>query len=160
MKKASVLLLVASLLWGVSAFASAQTDDQSVKTKQIVKTTRALSKKEKMMPAPDVQLKRLAEGLNLTDEQQKQIRPVLEDEYARLKEIRQNEELSPKQIQKKVEELRTETIAKMQAFMTPEQKKTHDLISTEIKANKQKRIKENRKARIGTKSDPPERVRP
>lgn len=36
-------------------------------------------------PAPDVQLKRLTGGLKLTAEQQKQIRPVLVDEYAKLK---------------------------------------------------------------------------
>ncbi|MFH1028015.1 MAG: hypothetical protein V1791_08440, partial [Pseudomonadota bacterium] len=77
------------------------------------------------------------------------------DEYAKLKVIQGNEDLSPKQIQKQVEELRTGTIVKMQTYLTPEQKKKHDLVSNEIKANKQQRMKENRKARIGTKADPP-----
>ena len=106
------------------------------------------------MPAPEVQLKRLASGLVLTAEQQNQIRPLLVEEYAKLKEIRGNEDLSPKQIQMKVEELRTVTIAKMQSYMTPEQKELHGKISKEIKVNKQKRIKENRKARLGTNADP------
>lgn len=155
MKKVLMILLVAALSCGLVSVAAAQTDEQTVKTKTVAKEVKAQSKKQKMMPAPEVQLKRLTKGLELTAEQQKQIRPVLDNEYAKLKELRNDENLSPKQIQQKVEELRTETITKMQSFMTPEQKEKHDLVSKEIKANKQKRVKENRKARLGTNADPP-----
>lgn len=155
MRKVLLTLLVTAISCGLTTGAAAQSEEQAVKTKAIVKTAKDKAGKEKMMPAPEVQLKRLAQGLQLTDEQQKQIRPLLEDEYNSLKEIRQDENLSPKQIQKKVEELRTETITRMQSYMTPEQKEKHDLISKEIKASKQKRIKENRKALIGTNADPP-----
>lgn len=155
MKKILMTLLLTAIWCGLVSGASAQNEEQAVKTKTVTKAVKEKSAKEKMMPAPEVQLKRLTNGLQLTDEQQKQIRPVLEDEYAKFKEIRQDENLSPKQIQKKVEELRTGTITKMQSYMTPEQKEKHDLISKEIKSNKQKRIKDNRKSRIGTKADPP-----
>jgi hypothetical protein len=43
----------------------------------------------------------------------------------------------------------------MKVVLTAEQKEKFDLVSNEIKANKQKRIKENRKARIGTQVDSP-----
>jgi hypothetical protein len=155
MRKVLMTLLVTAITCGLVTGVTAQTDEQVVKQKTVAKEVKEKSKKEKMLPAPDVQLKRLTEGLKLTAEQQKQIRPVLVDEYAKLKEIRQDENLSPKQIQLKVEELRAETITKMQSYMTPEQKEKHDLVSKEIKANKQKRIKDNRKARIGTNADPP-----
>jgi len=155
MKKVLMTLLVTALTCGFVTGATAQTDEQVVKQKTVAKEVKAKSSKEKMLPAPEVQLKRLADGLKLTGEQQKQIRPLLVDEYAKLKEIRQDDNLSPKQIQLKVEELRTDTIAKMQSYMTPEQKEKHDLISKEIQANKQKRIKDNRRARIGTNADPP-----
>jgi hypothetical protein len=155
MRKVLMTLLVTAITCGLVTGVTAQTDEQVVKQKTVAKEVKEKSKKEKMLPAPDVQLKRLTEGLKLTAEQQKQIRPVLVDEYAKLKEIRQDENLSPKQIQLKVEELRSETITKMQSYMTPEQKEKHDLVSKEIKANKQKRIKDNRKARIGTNADPP-----
>jgi hypothetical protein len=155
MKKVLMALLAAIISFGLVTVTTAQTEEQAVKTKTVAKTVKENSKKEKIMPAPEVQLKRLSKGLQLTDEQQKQIRPLLEEEYATFKEIRQDENLSPKQIQIKVEELRNGTISKMQSYMTPEQKEKHDLISQEIRTNKQKRIKENRRALIGTNADPP-----
>lgn len=148
-------LLVTAISCGLVTGVTAQTDEQVVKQKTVAKEVKERSRTQKMLPAPDVQLKRLTDGLKLTTEQQKQIRPLLVDEYAKLKDIRQDENLTPKQIQMKVEELRTDTITKMQSYMTPEQKEKHDLISKEIKANKQKRIKDNRRARIGTNADPP-----
>jgi hypothetical protein len=155
MKKVLKTLLVTAISCSLFTGAMVQAEEQQVKKKTVTTKAKERAKKEKMMPAPEVQLKRLSTGLKLTDEQQKQIKPLLDEEYAKLKEIMQDENLSPKQIQKQVEELRTGTIAKMQSHMTPEQVEKHNLISKEIKANKQKRIKENRKARIGTKADPP-----
>lgn len=155
MKKKLAVLLVVAMSWGAASVATAQTEVQAETAKKVTKRVKDKAGDATMMPAPEVQLKRLAKGLQLTDEQQKQILPLLNDEYARLKVIQGNEDLSPKQIQKQVEELRTGTIVKMQTYLTPEQKKKHDLVSNEIKANKQQRMKVNRKARIGTKADPP-----
>ena len=155
MKRILAVLLAGAMSWSVASVAMAETDVQAIKEKTVAKTVKKRSSSEKMLPAPEVQLKRLAKGLKLTAEQQKQIRPMLNDEYAQLMEIRKDDNLSPKQIQAKVEALRTETIAKMQSVMTPEQVETHDMISKEIKANKQKRIQENRKARLGTNANPP-----
>jgi len=156
MKKILTVVLVAAMTWGAASVAMAETDEKAVKEEMVAKKVRAQGANEKMLPAPEVQLKRLTEGLQLTAGQQKQIRPMLEDEYAKLKVIRQDENLSPKQIQAKVEALRTETVARMQTVLSPEQKERLDLVSTEVKANKQKRIQENRKERLGTKSDPPQ----
>jgi Spy/CpxP family protein refolding chaperone len=155
MKKISAVLLVMAISWCATSVAMSETDEQVVKGKNVAKTVKQQSSGEKMMPAPEVQLKRLAKGLHLTAEQQKQIRPMLKEEYAALKEIRQNEDLSPKQIRVKVEALRTETVAKIQTVLTPEQKESYSIISSEIKSNKQRRMQENRKERIGTKADPP-----
>jgi len=155
MKKKLAVLLVAVVSWSVVPVAMAETDVQAVKEKTVAQQVKKRSASEKMLPAPEVQLKRLSKGLKLTAEQQKQIRPMLKDEYSQLLEIRKDDNLSPKQIQAKVEALRTETIAKMQAVMTPEQIEKHNLVSKEIKANKQKRIQENRKARLGTNASPP-----
>lgn len=155
MKRILAVLFAAAMSWCVTSAAIAETDVQAVKEKTLAKQVKKRSSSEKMLPAPEVQLKRLTKGLQLTVEQQKQIRPMLKDEYAQLMEIRKDDNLSPKQIQAKVEALRTETIAKMQAVMTPEQIEKHNLVSKEIKANKQKRIQENRKARLGTNANPP-----
>ena len=156
MKKILAAVLMVAITLGAASVVPAETDPQAAKEKAVEKRVKARSAKEKMLPAPEVQLKRLTKGLQLTAEQQKQIRPMLKEEYESLKGIRQDENLSPKQIQAKVEALRTETIAKIETVLTPEQKETYEMISNEIKANKQKRMQENRKARLGTKSDPPQ----
>ncbi|MDA8430781.1 MAG: hypothetical protein M0T70_16125 [Geobacteraceae bacterium] len=156
MKKFIALLFAAALSWCVAAIAVAETNEQVVKENTIAKTAKQISSDEKMMPTPEVQLKRLTKGLKLTAEQQKLISPMLEDEYAKLKELRQadNLNLSPKQIGAKVEALRSETASKMQTVLTPEQKKNYDIVRKEIRANKKKRIKENRKGRIGIRAEP------
>jgi len=155
MKRTVAVLLAAAVACCLTSAVLAETDVQVDKEKNVAKTVKKRSANERMMPEPDVQLKRLTKGLNLTAEQQKQIRPTLSDEHARMKGIRQDENLSPKQIQAKVEELRTETIAKIKTVLTPEQKEKYDLVSKEIKANKKQRMQENRKKRLGTQSDPP-----
>jgi glucose/arabinose dehydrogenase len=155
MKKIIAVLFAATISCCLTAVAMAETKEQAISEKTIAKTVKQQSSKEKMLPAPEVQLKRLAKGLQLTVEQQKLIRPMLLEEYAKLKELRQDDNLSPKQIQAKVETLRNETATKMQTVMTPEQREKHDLVRSEIMANKQKRIQENRKARIGTQPDTP-----
>lgn len=155
MKRILAVLLVATVSLGAVSILFAQTDDQAAKAMMVGKKVKPFAGEAKMMPAPEVQMKRLTKGLQLTDEQQKQIRPLLDDEYAKLKAIQGNADISPRQIQKQVEMLRNETITKMHTYLTPEQIEKHDLVSEEIKANKQKRMMENRKARIGTKADPP-----
>jgi TolA-binding protein len=155
MKRIIAVLIAATMSLGATAVAMAGTDGQAVKENTVAKTVKQRSANEKMMPAPEEQLRRLTKGLKLTVEQQNQIRPMLADEYARLKELRQDDNLSPKQIQAKVEALRKETVADMQTVLTPEQKETLDSVSAEIKEYKQKRIKENRKERIGTQADSP-----
>ena len=150
MKRIIAASFAVTIAWGVTAVAAAETKEQAVKEKNIAKTVEQHSAKEKMMPAPEEQLKRLAKGLQLTAEQQELIRPMLANEYAKLQELRRDDNLSPKEIQVKVEGLRKETVAKMKTVLTPEQQEKLDLVSDEIKANKQKRIKENRRSRIGT----------
>jgi periplasmic protein CpxP/Spy len=156
MKRIQVAVLAMAMSCCICAIAMAQTNDQAVIEKKVAKKVKSTAGKETMMPAPEVQLKRMTKGLQLTDEQQQQIRPLLEDESAKLKAIRNNENLSPKQIRKQVEEMRSDTNAKIQTYLTPEQKEKHDMVRKEIKAARQKRIKENRKARLGSKADPPQ----
>jgi hypothetical protein len=155
MKKITAVCIALAASWCLTAVASAESNEQAVKEKNVARTVNEVSATEKMLPAPDVQLKRLTKGLNLTVEQQKQIKPMLVDEYSKLKEIRQDENLNPKQIQAKVESLRNETAAKMQSVMTSEQKEKFDIVRKEIRENKQKRMRENRKDRVGIQPVPP-----
>lgn len=155
MKKIFAVLFVATMSWCAAVVAMAESEGQVVKEKNVARTVQQRSANEKMMPAPEEQLKRLTKGLKLTVEQQNQIRPMLTAEFAQLKEIRQDDSNGPKQIQAKVEELRKATVVRMQTVLTPEQKETLESVSQEIKSNKQKRIKENRRARIADQADSP-----
>jgi glucose/arabinose dehydrogenase len=159
MKRILAVLIAATLTCCLAATAMAETNEQTSKEKNVSTSVRKnMSANEQMMPSPEVQLTRLAKGLKLTTEQQNRIRPLLVEEYARLKEIRQDDNLSPKQIQARVEALRNETATSMQAVMTPEQKEKHDLVRNEVRSNKQKRIRENRKNRLAIQqSEPPVR---
>lgn len=153
MKKMLAAGLVTTIALGIASFAMAETNDQAIKEKAIAKQVKSKARKERMMPKPEVQLQRMTKGLHLNEEQQGQIRPVLEDEYAKLKEIQNDENLTPKQIRKQVEALRGETATKVQAYLTPEQKAEYELVRKEIRATRDKRMKENRKARINTKTE-------
>lgn len=155
MKGITAGVLVAAMSLGLASAVLAEGDVPAVKEKSVRKKVKEYGAGERMMPAPEVQLKRLAKGLKLSAEQQRQIRPLLTEEYAKLREIRQDENLSPKQIQEKVEALRSDTVARIQAVLTPEQKEKHEMISNEIRANKQKRMQENRRNRLGTQASPP-----
>ncbi len=155
MKGITAGVLVAAMSLGLASAVLAEGDVPAVKEKSVRKKVKEYGTGERMMPAPEVQLKRLAKGLKLSAEQQRQIRPLLTEEYAKLREIRQDENLSPKQIQEKVEALRSDTVARIQAVLTPEQKEKHEMISNEIRANKQKRMQENRRNRLGTQASPP-----
>lgn len=149
------ILLAVAISTCMTSAANAQSNEQTAKEKRLLETVRINSMNERMMPRPEVQLSRLTKGLNLTEEQQKQIKPLLENEYAKLNEIRTNEDLSPKKIQKMVEDLRNDTKIEIDKYLTPEQQKYYDLVTQEIKANKQLRVKQNRKDRINSKANQP-----
>lgn len=155
MKRILTALLLMAIPLSIASVASAQGDEQQPPEKSLAEKVKSNAANEKMMPEPNVQLARLTKGLKLTKEQQKQIKPILEDEYAKLNEFRYDDELSPKMISKKVEELRTDTIAQINKFLSPEQQKNYALVNKEIKVYKKQRIKQNRKDRIGTKSAQP-----
>lgn len=155
MKRILTALLLMAIPLSITPVASAQGDDQQALEKTLAEKVKANAAHEKMMPEPSVQLARLTKGLKLTEEQQKQIKPILENEYAKLNEFRYDDELSPKMISKKVEALRTDTTAQISKFLSPEQQKSYALVNKEIKVYKQQRIKQNRKDRIGSKSDKP-----
>jgi len=155
MQRILSVLLAMAISTGTTSGAAAQSDEQMEKERRLSETVKINSMNERMMPQPEVQLSRLTKGLKLTEEQQKQIKPLIENEYAKLNEIRNNEDLSPKKIQKMVEDLRNDTKNKVDRYLTPEQQKYYDLVTKEIKANKQIRVKQNRKDRINFKANQP-----
>ena len=72
---------------------------------------------------PDQQLARLAEKLNLTDDQKAKIKPILEDQHKQMMALREDTSMSREDRFAKFREIRKETFEKMHPILSPEQQK-------------------------------------
>jgi Spy/CpxP family protein refolding chaperone len=70
---------------------------------------------------PADRLKMLTEKLNLTEDQQTKLKPVLEDQAKQMKAIHEDTSLAPADKQAKMKELHESSIEKMNAILTPDQ---------------------------------------
>lgn len=84
-------------------------------------------------------LGRLTTQLNLTEAQQAQIKPMLEDEEKQLKALRGDATLSPLQKRDKAREVRQATFEKIKPILTPEQQKKHDAMREKARERVEKR---------------------
>ena len=71
-------------------------------------------------PRPD-RTKQLAAMLNLTEEQQTKVKPVMEEEAKKTQELRDQKDLSPEDRRAKYTEIRNGTTAKLKPILTTEQ---------------------------------------
>lgn len=71
-------------------------------------------------------LQRLSSRLNLSEDQKKQIRPILDEEVGQLKNLRNDTKLSREEKRTKFKEIANATFDKIQQLLTPEQQKKHD----------------------------------
>ena len=67
-------------------------------------------------------LEKLSHQLNLTDEQRAKIRPLLQHEVERIKEVRSNSSLSQGEAQRRIRLIHRDTNQRIGEFLTPEQK--------------------------------------
>jgi Spy/CpxP family protein refolding chaperone len=74
---------------------------------------------------------RLTKELNLTPEQQTQIKPILEDTRSQMKALHEDTSLAPDQKKAKGKEIRDASNAKIKAFLTPDQQKKMDQMKKE-----------------------------
>jgi len=65
---------------------------------------------------------RLAKELNLTQDQQNQLKPVFQEMHAKVKAVRDDSSLSQEQKHAKIKEIRDANKPKIEAVLTPEQK--------------------------------------
>jgi periplasmic protein CpxP/Spy len=70
---------------------------------------------------PENRLKMLTEKLNLTEDQQAKLKPVLEDQSKQMKAIHDDTSLAPADKQAKMKELHESSVEKMNAILTPDQ---------------------------------------
>jgi len=70
---------------------------------------------------PENRLKMLSEKLNLTEDQQAKLKPILEDQSKQMKAIHDDSSLAPADRQAKMKELHDSSVEKMNAILTPDQ---------------------------------------
>jgi len=70
---------------------------------------------------PENRLKMLTEKLNLTEDQQAKLKPIIEDQAKQLKALHDDTSLAPADKQAKMKELHESSIEKMNAVLTPDQ---------------------------------------
>ena len=70
---------------------------------------------------PENRLKMLTEKLNLTDDQQAKLKPIIEDQAKQMKAIHDDSSLAPADRQAKMKEIHESSIEKMNAILTPDQ---------------------------------------
>ena len=67
----------------------------------------------------------LSRSLNLTDEQKQKVKPVVEDEFKKFRELRTQKNLSPQERTAKMREIREASSQKMKTILTEEQWKKY-----------------------------------
>lgn len=87
------------------------------------------------MPNADQQLKHMTKMLNLTEDQQAKIKPILEDRQQKFSTLMQDSSLSRDDRRAKFQEIATASQQQVRANLTPDQLKTMD----EMRAKRQAR---------------------
>ena len=70
---------------------------------------------------PESRLKMLTEKLNLTEDQQAKVKPILEDESKQMKALHDDTSLAPTDQRAKMKELHESSTEKINAVLTPDQ---------------------------------------
>ena len=71
-------------------------------------------------------MQRLSSRLNLSEEQKKQIRPILDEEVGKLKDLRNDTNLNKEEKRTKFKKIADDTFGKIHQLLTPDQQKKHD----------------------------------
>jgi protein CpxP len=81
------------------------------------------------------EMQELVAELDLTNEQQKQLKPILQDEFKQLKAVHDDASLSPDQKKTKATEIRENVKSQMNSILTPDQQKKLGEMKEKAKEN-------------------------
>ncbi len=88
---------------------------------------------------PNHQVKMLTKRLNLSDDQQKQILPILTDRQQQFESIHNDSSLSPKDQHEKMRLVREGSEAKIKAVLNDKQKQAYDQMQQQMRERMQQR---------------------
>ena len=121
-KKLCTIALTGLLGLGMTAFAQ----DQSTPTPPPMHGPRG------QMMNPDKQLEHLTKALNLTSDQQTQIKPILEDQQNQMMQLHQDQSLSRDDKMAKAKSLHADTTGKIEAVLDPDQKQKYEAMQQKM----------------------------
>ena len=117
-RKLSIAVFLLALAAGIMVVAPAS---YAVQTAPAAQEHGAMGGSTMGPMTPENRLKMLTEKLNLTDDQQAKLKPIIEDQSKQMKAIHEDTSLAPADKQAKMKELHESSIEKMNAILTPEQ---------------------------------------
>jgi len=88
---------------------------------------------------PNRQVKMLTKRLNLTEDQQKQLLPILSDRQQQFENIRNDSSLAPADRREKMRAARQDSETKLKAILTDSQKQTYDQMQQNMREHMQER---------------------
>jgi protein CpxP len=89
---------------------------------------------------PESQLAHLTKTLNLTSEQQTQIKPLLENQQQQMMQLHQDQSLSRADKMTKAKSLRDDTTSKIEAVLNDQQKQKYEAMQQKMQERMQQRM--------------------
>jgi periplasmic protein CpxP/Spy len=77
------------------------------------------------MPTVDQRLQRMTQALNLSEDQQQKIKPILENESTQMQTLRADTSLSQEDRMAKMKEIRANTTSQINPILNPDQQKQY-----------------------------------
>ena len=85
---------------------------------------------------PDVQLKHMTKALDLTADQQTQIKPILESQSQQMQAIRQDQSLAGEDRMTKMKAIHEDSRTKIEAVLNDQQKQKYEAMQSEMRGHR------------------------
>lgn len=89
---------------------------------------------------PDSQLAHLTKTLNLTSDQQTQIKPILENQQQQMMQLHQDQSMSREDKMAKAKSLHADTTSKIEAVLNDQQKQKYEAMQQKMEERMQQRM--------------------
>ena len=122
MKKLNVVLAMLVVL----LLASAGFSQESSNARNQQHQTKSGQTKHQEAMTPEAMVEHLSTELNLTDEQKAKIKPMTEDVYKKMNDVRQDSSLSEQERREKIRQIHENALGQVKTVLNPEQQKKLD----------------------------------
>lgn len=93
----------------------------------------------RQMPSPDDVVQKLGEKLNLSDDQQARIKPIIADRQQKLQALRSDTSMRGRQKAREAKSILEDSDRKIKAILTPDQQKQYADLEQQMKDRRQER---------------------